>query len=237
MLLPIGSDEEEQTTSSARQNLTKRLSQTTCIPQKRGHLQRIISIEEDHLPHLLQRDQLARSPLPECSETEETSDNEEMRNDPLMRNETPTSLRGRPVGKETSINVSTRTQKTDWLARNLCTGLCWWCLVKEDFNTLLFYRCPTFLQSHHLPQDESAPSLPDRLFKVVMVGNSSVGKTSLLRRFCDDSFHPGTSATVGTCDSTYSEYLTYFSGVCLTRPLHLSWHPNLPCIGIANERN
>uniref|UniRef100_A0A674PGY7 Calcium release activated channel regulator 2A n=1 Tax=Takifugu rubripes TaxID=31033 RepID=A0A674PGY7_TAKRU len=140
---------EEQTTSSARQNLTKRLSQTTCIPQKRGHLQRIISIEEDHLPHLLQRDQLARSPLPECSETEETSDNEEMRNDPLMRNETPTSLRGRPVGKETSIN------------------------------------------------DESAPSLPDRLFKVVMVGNSSVGKTSLLRRFCDDSFHPGTSATVG----------------------------------------
>ncbi|XP_003967247.2 ras and EF-hand domain-containing protein homolog isoform X1 [Takifugu rubripes] len=145
----LTSDEEEQTTSSARQNLTKRLSQTTCIPQKRGHLQRIISIEEDHLPHLLQRDQLARSPLPECSETEETSDNEEMRNDPLMRNETPTSLRGRPVGKETSIN------------------------------------------------DESAPSLPDRLFKVVMVGNSSVGKTSLLRRFCDDSFHPGTSATVG----------------------------------------
>lgn len=111
MLVPIGSDEEEQTTSSARQNLTKRLSQTTCIPQKRGHLQRIISIEEDHLPHLLQHHQLSRSPLPECSETEETSDNEEMRNDPLMRNETPTSLRGRPVGKETSINVSACTQK------------------------------------------------------------------------------------------------------------------------------
>uniref|UniRef100_A0A3B3CT87 Uncharacterized protein n=1 Tax=Oryzias melastigma TaxID=30732 RepID=A0A3B3CT87_ORYME len=43
-----------------------------------------------------------------------------------------------------------------------------------------------------------APSTPDRLFKVVLVGNSSVGKTCFLRRFCDDSFHPGTCATVGT---------------------------------------
>lgn len=124
MLHPVDSDEEEQTTSSARQNLAKRPSQTTSIPQKRGHLQRIISIEEDHLPHLLQREQLAQSPLLECSEIEETSDNEEMRNDPLRRNETPTSLRGRPVGKETSINVSTCTQKTGRLARNLCTGMC-----------------------------------------------------------------------------------------------------------------
>lgn len=42
-----------------------------------------------------------------------------------------------------------------------------------------------------------ASSGPDRLFKVVLVGNSSVGKTSLLRRFCDDCFHSGTCATVG----------------------------------------
>uniref|UniRef100_A0AAY4E4T6 EF-hand domain-containing protein n=1 Tax=Denticeps clupeoides TaxID=299321 RepID=A0AAY4E4T6_9TELE len=45
--------------------------------------------------------------------------------------------------------------------------------------------------------EEGVASAPDRLFKVVLVGNSSVGKTSLLRRFCDGSFHPGTSATVG----------------------------------------
>uniref|UniRef100_A0A669DX95 Calcium release activated channel regulator 2A n=1 Tax=Oreochromis niloticus TaxID=8128 RepID=A0A669DX95_ORENI len=38
---------------------------------------------------------------------------------------------------------------------------------------------------------------PERLFKIVLVGNSSVGKTCLLRRFCDEAFHPGTSATVG----------------------------------------
>nr|XP_033806876.1 EF-hand calcium-binding domain-containing protein 4B [Geotrypetes seraphini] len=38
---------------------------------------------------------------------------------------------------------------------------------------------------------------PDRLFKIVFVGNSSVGKTSFLRRFCEDTFYSGTSATVG----------------------------------------
>ncbi|XP_068957536.1 EF-hand calcium-binding domain-containing protein 4B [Petaurus breviceps papuanus] len=37
----------------------------------------------------------------------------------------------------------------------------------------------------------------DRLFKIVLVGNSSVGKTSFLRRFCDDRFTPGSAATVG----------------------------------------
>ncbi|XP_018610374.1 ras and EF-hand domain-containing protein-like isoform X1 [Scleropages formosus] len=45
--------------------------------------------------------------------------------------------------------------------------------------------------------DEKPASAPDRLFKIVVVGNSGVGKTSLLRRFCDGFFHAGTSATVG----------------------------------------
>ncbi|XP_074533549.1 EF-hand calcium-binding domain-containing protein 4B [Halichoeres trimaculatus] len=152
-------DVEELTVSALRHNLANGSRQT------RGHLQRIISIEEDHLPHLLQTDSLAQSPLQECSEGEEASEEENI--DLVMsdiyppasssklqevreeESETPTSPRGQPVGKETSIN------------------------------------------------SEGGPSPPDRLFKVVLVGNSSVGKTSLLRRFCDDSFHPGTSATVG----------------------------------------
>lgn len=46
-------------------------------------------------------------------------------------------------------------------------------------------------------QEEGSVLPPDRLFKVIMVGNSCVGKTSLLKRFCDDCFYPGTSATVG----------------------------------------
>ncbi|KAF3854542.1 hypothetical protein F7725_022597, partial [Dissostichus mawsoni] len=157
-------DEEEMTTSSARHNLANGSSQSYVRANTRGHLQRIISIEEDPLPSLFQNDSVAQTPLQECSEEEEASDNEEnidlvmsdilgassaqqqKTKEHVEERETPTSPRGQPVGKETSI-----------------TG----------------------------------PSPPDRLFKIILVGNSSVGKTSLLRRFCDDSFHPGTSATVG----------------------------------------
>ncbi|KAM3608793.1 uncharacterized protein V6R79_004842 [Siganus canaliculatus] len=155
-------DEDELPSSSLRQHFTTKL----CAPETRGHLQRIISIEEDHLPHLLQDECHTQTPLQECPERQEASDNEEnidlvmsdiyphttstqQQSGNLETRETPTSPRGQPVGKETSIN------------------------------------------------EEGGPSPPDRLFKIVLVGNSSVGKTSLLRRFCDDSFHPGTSATVG----------------------------------------
>ena len=37
----------------------------------------------------------------------------------------------------------------------------------------------------------------DYLFKIVLVGNSSVGKSSLLRRFTDDSFQETYLATIG----------------------------------------
>lgn len=51
---------------------------------------------------------------------------------------------------------------------------------------------------------------PDRLFKVVLVGNSSVGKTSLLRSFCEGRFHPSTTATVG--EKKGSHILLMFQG-------------------------
>ncbi|TDH09261.1 hypothetical protein EPR50_G00084970 [Perca flavescens] len=161
-------DEEELTPSSVRHNLANGSAQPFSLAETRGHLQRIISIEEDHLPHLLQNDCQSQSPLQECSEGEDSSDNEEdidlVMSDICLcessaqqqkskgvveKRETPTSPRVQPVGKETSIH------------------------------------------------EEGGPSPPDRLFKIVLVGNSSVGKTSLLKRFCDDSFHSGTSATVG----------------------------------------
>ncbi|XP_067358435.1 EF-hand calcium-binding domain-containing protein 4B isoform X1 [Channa argus] len=162
-------DEEDLTSNCLRPNLTNGSCQPPYLVDTRGHLQRIISIEEDPLPQSLQNDCQAPPPLHECSEGEEASDGDE--NIDLMmsdiyqhaqsaqqqqqstrnveKRETPSSPRGQPVGKETSIN------------------------------------------------EEGGPSSPDRLFKIVLVGNSSVGKTSLLQRFCDDCFHPGTSATVG----------------------------------------
>ncbi|XP_038623908.1 EF-hand calcium-binding domain-containing protein 4B [Tachyglossus aculeatus] len=118
-------------------------------------LGRIISIEEDPLPQLL--DHQPGRPLYQWPEKEEEKEVESSvvggRGEKAGRGPssepTPLSPRGRPVGKETHAN------------------------------------------------DEDAPACLDRLFKIVFVGNSSVGKTSLLRRFCEDRFSPGTAATVG----------------------------------------
>ena len=37
----------------------------------------------------------------------------------------------------------------------------------------------------------------DYLFKIVIIGNSSVGKSSILRRFSDDTFQESYLATIG----------------------------------------
>ncbi|XP_075996029.1 EF-hand calcium-binding domain-containing protein 4B [Genypterus blacodes] len=159
--------EKEEVLRSVRQNLASGPSQ---LPSRR-HLPRIISIEEDHLPHLLQQSHQAQTALRGGSERVDTAEEEEEEEEEKMdlvmsdicprvssdqqgppegpERDTPASPRGQPVGKETSLN------------------------------------------------EEGAPLPPDRFFKIVLVGNSSVGKTSLLRRFCDDCFYSGTSATVG----------------------------------------
>ncbi|XP_029909985.1 ras and EF-hand domain-containing protein homolog [Myripristis murdjan] len=164
-------DEEELGPNSKKQILVNGSCQNTSVeegdsrpPPQRRHLQRIISIEEDHLPHLLQDDTQAQSPLQQWSEGEEENidlvmsdiypapSSAQQQQQPVGNEgerDAPTSPRGQPVGKETSVN------------------------------------------------EEGAALPPDRLFKIVLVGNSSVGKTSFLRRFCDDCFYSGTSATVG----------------------------------------
>ncbi|VFV18529.1 ef-hand calcium-binding [Lynx pardinus] len=110
---------------------------------------RIISIEEDPLPQLL--DGGFEQPLSKCPEEEKVSqqrvEGQSQQARPLER--MPTSPRGQPIGKE------------------------------------------------DLSKEEASPSIPDRLFKIVLVGNSAVGKTSFLRRFCEDRFAPGLAATVG----------------------------------------
>lgn len=118
---------------------------------RQGALRRIISIEEDPLPQLL--DGSFQPPLSKCPEEEDVPDQrvegptQQVQPSPLEL--MPTSPRGQPVGKEA------------------------------------------------LSQEEGSPSTPDRLFKIVFVGNSAVGKTSFLRRFCEDRFSPGMTATVG----------------------------------------
>uniref|UniRef100_A0A8C0C2Z8 Uncharacterized protein n=1 Tax=Buteo japonicus TaxID=224669 RepID=A0A8C0C2Z8_9AVES len=44
---------------------------------------------------------------------------------------------------------------------------------------------------------EPASCSPDRIFKVVFVGNSGVGKSSFIHRFCYDRFLAELNATVG----------------------------------------
>ena len=118
------------------------------VPRRQA-LRRIISIEEDPLPQLLEGG--FEKPLSRCPEEEEVSDQGTERQSvaaPVL-DLIPTSPRGQPVGKET--------------------------LYKE----------------------ERVPSTPDRLFKIVFVGDSAVGKTSFLRRLCEARFSPGMAATVG----------------------------------------
>ncbi|XP_063250179.1 EF-hand calcium-binding domain-containing protein 4B isoform X1 [Prinia subflava] len=116
---------------------------------KTSHLQRIISIEEDHLPQLL--DRLVDKQLGRWTGEDENTFETEMNNKAREQSveHSASSSREQPVGKETLSN------------------------------------------------EERISSVPDRLFKIIFVGNSSVGKTSFLRRFCEDRFFPGTAATVG----------------------------------------
>ncbi|XP_006172098.1 EF-hand calcium-binding domain-containing protein 4B isoform X3 [Tupaia chinensis] len=112
-------------------------------------LRRIISIEEDPLPQLLQG--ASEQPLSRCPEEEEPSDQGVAGHmqQTVPGEVTSASSRGQPVGTEA------------------------------------------------LATENSCPSTPDRLFKIVLVGDSAVGKTSFLRRFCEDRFSSGMAATVG----------------------------------------
>ncbi|KAL4612804.1 hypothetical protein GN956_G22904 [Arapaima gigas] len=132
------------------------------------YLHRIISIEEDPLPQALQ----SQVSPQQCSieEAEEATDLE-------MSDIYPGS------------HAPTVTDEAWSLADDRVPSL-------SESDTPLSPRGQP-VGKETITHEEGVVSTPDRLFKIVLVGNSSVGKTSVLRRFCDDSFHPGTSATVG----------------------------------------
>uniref|UniRef100_A0A7N8Y283 Calcium release activated channel regulator 2Ab n=1 Tax=Mastacembelus armatus TaxID=205130 RepID=A0A7N8Y283_9TELE len=127
--------ERERVTEVEIENKTRVEEEVLDSPPDGWPLRRVISIEEDHLPHLLQG-----GPQPLMHQLSEEEDEEEGEDDGQS---------------DTGSRIVTQKMK------------------------------------------EGALFAPDRLFKVVLVGNSSVGKTSLLRSFCEGHFHPFTTATVG----------------------------------------
>ncbi|KAK5895672.1 hypothetical protein CgunFtcFv8_009346 [Champsocephalus gunnari] len=144
-------------------------------------LRRVISIEEDHLPHLLLGGpQPLLHQLSEEEDEEDEDEDEEPQSDietsVVIREDLSASPSSNPVSAVASVRKSrfTRAKKTPMSSRGQPVG------KETQQNT---HEAPLFV--------------PDRLFKVVLVGNSSVGKTSLLRSFCEGRFHPSTTATVG----------------------------------------
>lgn len=160
-------------------------------------LRRVISIEEDHLPHLLQG-----GPQPLLHQLSEEDDEVQDAREAPVHLETSVALaaatppsghpavrasRGAPTLKKPHVSLSSRGQPVGKEAHQVHPEL----PVKSDLK-----RVPTVI-SRVQKATEGALFAPDRLFKVVLVGNSSVGKTSLLRSFCEGRFHPSTTATVG----------------------------------------
>ncbi|XP_061107831.1 EF-hand calcium-binding domain-containing protein 4B isoform X1 [Conger conger] len=169
----------------------------------RAQLQRIISIEEDHLPHLLQNHYQAQ--LQQWGEEEEEEEEKEeveqeevhtdleMSDNSSTQPESPTAehrVLPSPADQDPPPgDTDTPTTDTDTPLTDTDTPL-------TETDTPSSPRGQP-VGKETVRQEEGVASTPDRLFKIVLVGNSSVGKTSLLRRFCDDCFYPGTSATVG----------------------------------------
>ena len=48
-----------------------------------------------------------------------------------------------------------------------------------------------------MEEEEGPPGSPNRLYKIVFVGDSGVGKSSLIHRFCFNQFKTNFSATIG----------------------------------------
>ncbi|KAK5605332.1 hypothetical protein CRENBAI_009240 [Crenichthys baileyi] len=132
-------------------------------------LRRVISIEEDHLPHLLQGEP---QPLQHQLGEEVHEDEEEAQSATRV-----TDLIVTPLSRH--ITVAAPTKKSHFTR------------VKKS------PQCQPVGKETQSKTKGRAVLAPDRLFKVILVGNSSVGKTSLLRSFCEGRFHPATAATVG----------------------------------------
>ncbi len=72
-------------------------------------------------------------------------------------------------------------------------------VIKQMYKHSLFF-CILQMASatdNRYGQKESSEQNFDYMFKILIIGNSSVGKTSFLFRYADDSFTPAFVSTVG----------------------------------------
>ncbi|CAL1568594.1 unnamed protein product [Knipowitschia caucasica] len=141
-------------------------------------LRRVISIEEDHLPHLLHG---GPQPLLHQLSEEEEEEAEEAQSD--LDSSVTADLSSTPPaggGSEPIDIIQPRKSLFTW-----------------GRTIPLSPRGQPVGKETQQKTSETTLLPPDRLFKVVLVGNSSVGKTSLLRSFCEGQFHPTTTATIG----------------------------------------
>ena len=65
------------------------------------------------------------------------------------------------------------------------------------FSIFFFFSCPQMSAQGGTWQKDAADQNFDYMFKLLIIGNSSVGKTSFLFRYADDSFTSAFVSTVG----------------------------------------
>ncbi|KAM6962395.1 EF-hand calcium-binding domain-containing protein 4B isoform 2-T2 [Tautogolabrus adspersus] len=149
-------------------------------------LRRVISIEEDHLPHLLHG-----GPQPLLHQLSEEDDEGDGREEEEAQSDFETSV---AITADVAANLSSSHALPPLSVENSPAR-------KHSFNrakrTPMSPRGQPVGKETQQKAKEGDLFVPDRLFKVVLVGNSSVGKTSLLRSFCEGRFNSATTATVG----------------------------------------
>jgi small GTP-binding protein len=69
---------------------------------------------------------------------------------------------------------------------------CWFCYFYRHFH------CPVLKKFPMTDPSAASPASTGPRFKVVFVGNSSVGKTSIIMRYCDQSFYDDRPPTIGS---------------------------------------
>ncbi|GFN86773.1 ras and EF-hand domain-containing protein-like [Plakobranchus ocellatus] len=111
-------------------------------------------------------------------EEEEEEDEEEEQGGQLEGGEAPTGTSG-----ITAIDAARRLGKT---RRH-----------RNRFHSHGFTRSQPIGADVPTLQDEGVPAKPQRIFKVVFVGDSGVGKSTFLHQFCHNEFRGNFAATIG----------------------------------------